>query len=121
MTEILIPAEPPQLVLFTGQRGELTVTDSELDVKQTFTPSELPQNARILKTFVFARKVATFTPSRTAPKQGAIVVSVFHVGSAGQLQVLAADENAAVTELGSVPIPAQKSVRPNWSPPRMPY
>ena len=109
---IVVSPDLPKHVLFVGTRGEVTISNTQLDAEsqQTYTPTAYPENARTLKSFVFSRRTASFAPTKTAPKQGVLIIIVSHSGAAGSLQVLAVDESSTIVPLGELPLPVQKSV-----------
>ena len=110
MSRISVSPELPRHALFVGSRGELTITDGELDVKFSYTPSELPAEASTLRSFVFPRRTSTFGPSTSTPEQGLLVVIISYQGANGRIDVLDIDVKATVTPLGARTLPTQKSV-----------
>ena len=110
VSNILVCQDLPNHVLFVGARGELSTVDADMNLKHSYTITELPEYWRVLRSFVFSRKSASFTPTKVAPKQGALVVSFLSLGRELQFQVLAVDEDATVVPLGMVALPTQRSV-----------
>ena len=90
------------------------MTDGQVAVQHSYVPASYPENARTLKSFVFSRRTASFVPTKTAPKQGALLVTVSHAGTSGALDVLSIDETGTAVSLGNLPLPAQKTVRHRW-------
>lgn len=87
------------------------MTDNNLEVISSYTPSDLFEESSALQSFVFPRQRTTFSPTKSAPKQGLSSVIISHKGVNGRVDVLAVDDKASLTSLGSFTLPPQKTVR----------
>ncbi|KAI0347456.1 hypothetical protein BDW22DRAFT_1351894 [Trametopsis cervina] len=106
VSRISLAEELPENVLFLGEHGDLTVTDNEVNVLYTYSPSDA--NIRPIRSFVFGRRTCSFVPSRSAFKQGAVVVTVANVDESVRLVILAA-EASKTTVLAECPVPVEKA------------
>lgn len=101
------PEYLPDYVILIGDRGQVTVTDSSLDVKTSFAPQADGQTT--LSSFVFPRDDCSFAPSRNSPRQSAIIVSLTTKGDALNAQTLLIDKDGRIKHLGTTTIPSLKS------------
>lgn len=98
----------PDYVILIGDRGQVTVTDSGLEVKTTFTPESEDQTT--VSSFVFSRETCTFAPSRATSRQSAIIVSINKKGDSLDVKALSVDKEGRIKHLGTVAIPSLKPV-----------
>ncbi|KAI0689236.1 hypothetical protein BC835DRAFT_264850 [Cytidiella melzeri] len=102
VSSIAVNDELSNSVLFIGGGGEVTITDSEVNVQHTYSPSDT--STRLIWSFVFCRRSCSFVPTRSGFKQGAVVVLLVKAGPQVHLTMLGA-EPSKITALGECPIP----------------
>ncbi|KAL0950072.1 hypothetical protein HGRIS_010076 [Hohenbuehelia grisea] len=101
VSRLYASTEPNCAALALSPQGDISLIHSDftLDHLRNSTGSH-----SVLQSFVLPRQECSFLPSRTAPSQGVIVVSVSCAGSALHIQVTAMDEHFSIVELGNFPL-----------------
>ena len=107
VVDILLPNELPDLVVFIGDRGELIVTDANMNVQHKYTPTQ--PKAQPITSFHFGRRACSFVPSRSQFKQGAVIVTLIRTGEGVSILVAGANSGGIVS-LGECALPLEKAV-----------
>ena len=94
-------------MILIGDHGQVTVTDTDLGVKTSFTPEFEDQKAH--SSFIFPRDICSFASSRNVSKRNALVVSLKIKGDATNVQVVSVDKDGSVKNIGTVVVPSLKA------------
>ncbi|KAF8076806.1 hypothetical protein FPV67DRAFT_1472732 [Lyophyllum atratum] len=95
--------EIPTRLLAQSPKGEVTLLDADLSVKNTWPM--LQDAESVSRTFVYPRTACSFLPPRSTPLRGAILVSVVVAGDSARVRTLSVDDDDKILELGSSVVP----------------
>ncbi|KAG6812938.1 hypothetical protein H0H92_015258 [Tricholoma furcatifolium] len=95
--------EIPTRILAQSSEAELTLLDTDLNIKNTWPSSKDADSS--LKTFFYARTSCSFLPAQTAPHTGAIIVSADAAKDSIRVRILSIDDSDGISELSHSSLP----------------
>ncbi|KAH9938085.1 uncharacterized protein B0H18DRAFT_1112274 [Fomitopsis serialis] len=108
ITHIYAPKDLPDHLLLVGLGGEITVTDSVLNV-QASSPTSEEDDTVLLRHFVLPRQSSTFVPTQTSPSSGVVSISALRRNTDVLLHISLVDAEGRIHSLGSCVTPVEET------------
>jgi hypothetical protein len=102
-----LPDDLPSRVVFLSPTCDITVTDVDLNFKNTLQSEN--QRQVLLKSFIFSLTSCLFLSSRIPLAHGSVVLSIFAVDDHLHVEVVAIGEDDGFVRLGDCKLPLDTS------------
>ncbi|KAI0650437.1 hypothetical protein C8Q79DRAFT_1083841 [Trametes meyenii] len=108
VSHIYAPDYLPNISLFAGPAGQLSVADEELRVQHTYAPQN-HQASALLKHFLFPSTACLFLPLASTSSHNAISLSFLRSGEITRASVVGIAEDGSLNSLGECAIPIEET------------